>query len=424
MTIMTRVAVVDMGDDPSKAVSQVFEQTCRGRELIKGSGEVYLKPNAVDFKPYSFTSPEVLKEVINYFFEEGASKVFLMENSTQGNMTRVVFEFAGYHEVCKKTGAKPIYLDEMPTERVRLRHFGEVEFPRAIVERFINNDDYTYVSVPKLKTHSMSTVTLGVKNQMAFPSHKDRGIHHNNNLHQYLADIYHLIKPDYTIIDGSFAVFNGHYPLRTYLNESIECLDVLIGGTDTLAVDVVGSRVLGYNLEEVKHLALVNDVGDLGAIEVIGSLERFVKKYSYNIVNNYPDDVNIIQGRELLCPEGCMLNVLMLLQLLYYDYNGKGGFSILMGKGFDERILAQIEGKVLIAGDCAINETRDYLERRLGKKNVYTSPTCNRLASTMTALCKLMGVSALSLVPSRARAIKALIQGKIHGSRALVPSLF
>ena len=31
-----------------------------------------------------------------------------------------------------------------------------------------------YLSLPKLKTHSMATVTLGVKNQQAFPVDADR----------------------------------------------------------------------------------------------------------------------------------------------------------------------------------------------------------------------------------------------------------
>lgn len=358
MIIMTKVAVVDIEEDLLSCVKRVFNLTIGGRELIKDSGEVCLKPNAVDFKPYSFTSPEVLRAVINFFFEEGASKVFLMENSTQGNMTRVVFEFAGYHRICKETGAKPLYLDEGPTERVNLPHFGDVNFSKIIVDKFINDGSCTYISVPKLKTHSMSTDTLGIKNQMAFQCHKERGIHHNYTLHQYLADIYHLVRPDYTIIDGTFAVFNGHYSLRTYLNESIERLDVLIGGSDTLAVDVIGSRVLGYDVENVQHLVLVNKagegVGNRNTIEIVGELVRFSKKYPCNIVDIYPDDVDIIRGRELLCPEGCVLNVLMALQFLYYDHNGKGGFSILMGKGL--RILAQNYDKIGHLSDSPLIE--------------------------------------------------------------------
>ena len=42
-------------------------------------------------------------------------KVYLFENSSQAALTRLVFEQAGYAKVGKRTGAKPIYLDEDKT---------------------------------------------------------------------------------------------------------------------------------------------------------------------------------------------------------------------------------------------------------------------------------------------------------------------
>ncbi len=426
---MFDVAVVDIENDIYDAVCQVFENTVPDSSLLKSSGEVYLKPNGIDFKPYAYTSPNVLEAAIRYFQNIGASKVFVMENSTQANMTRIVFEFTGYKKICKKTGAKPVFLDEGQCIEIDLENFDEpIEFPRIIVEKFIyGKNDHTYVSLPKLKTHSMTTVTLGIKNQMAFPRHSNRGYHHNYNLHRRLADFYLLIQPDYTLIDGTHAVFNGHYPLEAFLSESIEKLDVLIGGSDTLATDVVGAKILGYDIDEVKHLTLVrndgNSNGDLERISVRGDLSRFIKKYPCDIIDKLPEDVRIIRGKDLLCPEGCDLNVRMTLQMLYYDFGGTGGFSILMGKGFNKEELDSISGKVFIAGDCAISETCDVLEARLGKKNVLTSPTCNRLASTTTALCKLMGINVLDLVPSRRTAIKALLAAKLHGSKALIPDI-
>ena len=88
-----------------------------------------------------------------------------------------------------------------------------------------------------------------------------------------------------------------------------------------------------------------------------------------------------------------------------------GGFTIVVGKGFDYEKLESITGKVLIAGDCAIEETKDFFVTQLGKINVFTSPTCNRLASTTSALCKLMGISVLDLVPTKLTVVKSLIQG-------------
>ncbi len=426
---MSRVGIVDIGNSIDVAVKTIFDETAPGEELLGESGKVYLKPNGIDFKPYAFTDKHVLKAVIEYFYDCGASEVFVIENSTQANMTRIVFRFTGYGDVCKETGAKPAYLDEENLLKVKLPHFEEtVSFPRLVVEELIERrKENTYVSLPKLKTHSMSTVTLGVKNQMAFPSHKDRGYSHNYNLHRYLADLYNVVKPDYTLIDGTHAVFNGHYPLEAFLSESLDRLDVLIGGRDTLAVDVVGAKVLGYRVDEVKHLAIVKadglGEGNIENIDVLGDLSRFKKRYPCDIPNGMPDDVRIIRGTEMLCPEGCDLNVRMVLQLLYFDYGGKGDFTILMGKGFDREVLESIEGRVFVAGDCAITEAKEILENRLGKRNVYVSPTCNRLADTTSALCELMGVSPLKLLPSRLAGARALIMGRLKGSNALTPKI-
>jgi hypothetical protein len=42
---MTRVAIVNIEGEIFEIVKQVFELTSVGKELIKDSGEIYIKPN-------------------------------------------------------------------------------------------------------------------------------------------------------------------------------------------------------------------------------------------------------------------------------------------------------------------------------------------------------------------------------------------
>ncbi|MGV9168600.1 MAG: DUF362 domain-containing protein, partial [Promethearchaeia archaeon] len=252
---MSNIVIQDVEDDFHQAVRCIFQKIGENPAVLDGKERVYIKPNGVDFKPYSYTNPELLRAVIDFFYNKGAGQVYVMENSTQGNMTRLVFQFTGYKEVIEDTGAKAVHLDEEPHTMVVLPTLGqEVKIPELIATKFTSEErDSLYVSLPKLKTHPMTTVTLGVKNQMAFMNHIDRSRNHDGRLHQVLADIYSIVKPDYTIIDGTHAVFHGHYPLQQFLDRCIERLDILIGGTDALAVDVVGAKVLGYDIEEVEH---------------------------------------------------------------------------------------------------------------------------------------------------------------------------
>lgn len=419
--------IQDVEDDFHQAVRCIFQKIGENPAVLDGRERVYIKPNGVDFKPYSYTNPELLRAVIDFFYNKGAGQVYVMENSTQGNMTRLVFQFTGYKEVIEDTGAKAVHLDEEPHTMVVLPTLGEeVKIPELIATKFTSEErDSLYVSLPKLKTHPMTTVTLGVKNQMAFMNHIDRSHNHDDRLHQVLADIYSIVKPDYTIIDGTHAVFHGHYPLQQFLDRCIERLDILIGGTNALAVDVVGAKVLGYDIEEVEHLSLAAKTQNVSSVlnEVDGDLSRFTKRYPYQTLDMFPDVVRVLKGTRKLCPEGCELNVRMLVQMLYYDHGGKGDFTIIMGEGHDTRTLETIEGAVLITGDCAIDETKQYLEKTLGKSNILVSPACNSLARTMSALCKLMDINSLDLVPSKLGALKSVILGKLHGSKAKIPSI-
>jgi hypothetical protein len=135
--------------------------------------------------------------------------------------------------------------------------------------------------------------------------------------------------------------------------------------------------------------------------------------------------VEIIKGAERTCREGCQNNPLTLLQILAYDYGGRGGFTIVMGKGHDPAKIAAITGRVLVVGKCAIAEVGENLRTRLGRKNVYFSGHCNDLCATTNALCHLMGVNPLVMAPMPfARSMKLLAIAKINGTQARIPFFF
>jgi hypothetical protein len=105
--------------------------------------------------------------------------------------------------------------------------------------------------------------------------------------------------------------------------------------------------------------------------------------------------------------------------MLYRDHSGKGGFTILMGKGIARTEVDKITGRVHLAGSCAIQEHGIALLARLGKRNVTMSPGCNDLALSTAALCKQMKVNPMSL--SKANLVSSaalLITAKLKGSRA------
>jgi uncharacterized protein (DUF362 family) len=437
---------VEMKNELFAAVADIFE-AAGGKAMLKSSGDVYIKPNAIDSKPYSHTRIEVVEAVIKYWREAGANQIYLFENCTQSNFTRMVFALTGYSDMCRRYGVREVYLDE---ERNTVLGFtknpsGEGEktdytqntfrIPKFVAENLIERaNENLYINLPKLKTHSMAGVTLGVKNQWAFPQPADRRADHNYNLASKLADMLGYIAPDFTLIEGIEATIHGHYPVTALADKCVLPFKVLIGSANVIAADLVGARLFGLTpKDDAHHLQIAIDRGYGGDIKCINDVEivgdgidDFDKTYGWDLYPQFPEDVTIIKGRERLCREGCQNNPLTLLQCLAYDYHGKGGFTIVMGKGHDKTVIAEgVEGKVLVMGKCAIAEVGESLITRLGKKNVYFSGHCNDLCATTNALCHLMKVNPLVMAPMPfLRSIKLLLIAKLRGTQARIPFFF
>lgn len=402
---MSKVAIAPIGERIGDAVTEIFEPFGGIESLLGDKEEAFIKVNAVDFKPYTFTDPQVLAAVIRHLRRGGARRVYVMENCTQGNFTRLVFRVSGLERATKEAGGQPLYLDEGKQVEVLLPTLGyKVKVSRWVRERLMEGRERNfYLNLPKLKMHSMATVTLGVKNQFGLIAQGDRIKDHNWMLHRKFADIYSLIRPHFTLIDGLYAVNHGHYPPEGLAEDCVERLGVLVGGDDTLAVDAVAADLIGISPAEVEHLRLSAEDGvgtiDLDEIEVIGDREPYRRSYTSELLNEFPPDVNIIKGGERCCREGCRMNTLALMQMLYVDFKGRGGFTICMGKGFDPKELEGLDGRVLLVGDCAIEEVYPLLDQKLGRKALRTVYGCNNLRDNVASLAAFMKVNPLKMVP-------------------------
>ena len=434
----------EMREELGIAVKEIFD-AAGGKDMLKSSGDVYLKPNAIDSKAYSYTRPELIEAVIDYFKDIGARNIYLFENCTQSNFTRMVFELTGYSDICRRYGAKPIFLDE--EKNVSFRFCANrpetcdtegydretFQIPLFITENLIEKaNENLYISLPKLKTHSMAGVTLGVKNQWAFPQPGDRRNDHNYKLADKLVDVLSYVRPDFTLIEGVEATVYGHYPATSLADKCVLPFGVLVGGKNVVAVDMVGARLFGLTPEtDVSHLKIAiergysDGVSELEDIEIIGDISDFSKRYVWDLFPQLPEDITILKGGERCCREGCRNNPLTVIQCLAYDFEGKGGWTLVMGKGHDSEVIDAIEGRVLVAGHCAIEENGDRLVSRLGRKNVYFSGYCNDLCATTTALCHLMKVNPLLMAPLPFfKSVRLLATAKLRGSKANVPFFF
>ncbi len=433
MDKQNQVIFTDTGDGINHAVKEIFEHFGGVRALLKSSKDVYIKVNGVDLKKYAYTDPEVLRQVILYLQQNGANDIYVIENATQGNITRLVFMVTGMEKVCRETGAIPVYLDETPAIPVYLEGLKSfIDISSFVYERLIEQaDENLYISIPKLKTHSMSQVTLSIKNQFGLVHQHSRIADHNFNLHQKFADIYRIIRPDFVIIDALIATNHGHYIAEKNTDKCIVPMDCLIGGKDPMATDIVGASFMGFDISDVPHLILSKETNissaDMDNIQIINRplYEERKKNLTHNLLEHFPPDLTILRGETRCCMEGCRRNTETVAEVFYCDHNGKGNFTILMGKDINPELVNQINTRTVhIAGGCAIQDYGLEMQRRFGKKNVTFSNGCNNLAETIHALCKHMKVNPIKLSATNPLlALTALVKAKLHGSKAIIPPL-
>ena len=439
---MSKVHIAEVGADLLESIAGVFEPFGGVRRILDGRDEVLVKINAVELKPHCYTPPDFVEALVRYLHREGARRVCVMDNCTQGNFTRLVFHATGISRAVRRAGGNTLCLDEGPVERIALPTADttasgavnydqqEIGLPQIIVEKLLRNrPSVVYINVPKFKTHCMTTVTLGIKNQWGFVAQKDRIADHNHLLPRKLVDILARLRPDFTLIDAREATQHGHYPSRKLLDRILVPYGLIIGGDDVVSVDAVGSHLMGFPWREVEHVRLAHErslgTADLDQIEIIGDLDRHRKELSWELLPIFPQDVEVYKGEELCCKEGCASNVMACLQVFSLDFQARGGFSVLMGKGWDVRRLEKLRERVLVVGKCAIQEVGERLRAMRGPGSLAMSYGCNNLTETITCLLKWMKVSPLRMIPVHPlRSSLLLLHAKTKGSTASIPPLW
>jgi uncharacterized protein (DUF362 family) len=412
------------GDDLRAACRRMLAAVYGDEKPWRAVREVLLKPNAVNFEPHVFVDPALVGALVSVLREDGAERVTVMESCTNGSFTRLVFAITGMREAVEETGGRCVYLDEGRSERVDLGESGAVEVPAFAAERLLRGRDQVfYVDLAKLKTHSMTTVTLCLKNQWCFVDPRFRDPLHDRALHRSIAEVNRLFVPDLCVVEGLVATNHGHFPLAGHESKTLWRAGLLAAGRDAVAVDAACCRLIGIDPASVEHLSLsARDPACLEP-EVIhhDPIDVPAEPFSDVLLPVLPEGLTLHVGKEKCCREGCYSNPVCAVQVLAANYGGGGNFDLFMGKGHDSAAVDGCDGPALVVGPCAHKEVYPRLVDRLGKRKVRLSPGHNDLRATIKALISLMGVGvfrASPLPPHRLLAL--LVAHKWAGSRAVI----
>ena len=222
-----------------------------GRFVQRGES-VVVKPNiGWDRAPETGanTHPLVVRTVVELCLEAGAKKVQIFDRTC--NEPRRCYVASGIQEAVESLRSERVAVEHMDrrawqeldiADGVELKRWSFYR-PALEADRFIN--------LPVAKHHSISGLTMGMKNVMGVIG-GNRGMLHRN-IEEALCDINRVIHSDLTLIDATrILVANG--PQGGSL-EDVRQTETLIASPDIVAADSYAATLFGKQPLEIPTLA-------------------------------------------------------------------------------------------------------------------------------------------------------------------------
>jgi uncharacterized protein (DUF362 family) len=213
-----------------------------------------LKPNFVglDLLGCMNTHPAVIAAARESFLKLGAKEVLIGEGPSMERDTEAVLESVRLREYAGPLERKFVDLNIDDVQRVALKtrasKLRELYFPKTVL-----GADFV-VSMPKLKTHHWAGVTLSLKNMFGIVPGGCYGwpknVLHWAGIDNSILDINAAVRPDFAIVDGVNGM-EGNGPIQGTPKQA----NVLVFGSDPVAVDATCCRIMGLRPEKVKYLA-------------------------------------------------------------------------------------------------------------------------------------------------------------------------
>lgn len=247
-------------------------------KYVNNKSRVFVKPNFT-FPNYTegvTTNTHLLRSLLE-ILKSKTDTVILGESDGGNNSFTAEEAFQGHnmYQICEETGTELVSLSKLPAETIEdwvLDKKVSVQLPRLLLE-----DIDCFITIPVLKVHVMTTVTLGLKNSWGCVPDSMRCLQHQN-LDYKLALIARLLKPKITVIDGTYAL-DRHGPMY---GEAINT-DLILVADNIVASDALGARIMGFTPEQVKHIALAQKAGlgvtDIAELEINQRWQQFQRQF-------------------------------------------------------------------------------------------------------------------------------------------------
>ncbi len=261
MSQVVKVKFIDYRNSIAKALDLINAGAC-----LPQQGLIIIKPNLTNSSPPPITTDVAAAEAVyNYCKTYTKAEIIIGEGCGSGT-TPDVFEKLGYTDMAEKYGLKLIDFNEAETVMLKNENALQLKnfyMPKIVQHAFV-------ISLPVLKDHSFTKTTIAMKNMFGIASGKfysgswNKSKLHSPSTHKNVVDVCLYKKPDLSVVDASVAL-QGMHLAGTHKN-----LGLILAGFDPVAVDTLGSELLGHNPKKLEYLTLANGrLGSMDNIEIL-----------------------------------------------------------------------------------------------------------------------------------------------------------
>lgn len=352
---------VSFGEDGYETTLDVLRKLPFDFSLLK-TKSILVKPNAGRFVGPRLginTSPEVIAGVLDFLLERNIGNIFVGESCILGVKPLEALEKCGIAEQARKRNIEIVDLDAEKPETVAIPRARAIKnlkvCKRALEADFI-------ISVPVMKTHMHTQVSLGLKNMKGCLFGREKVRLHQlpdvedlpkpaKSLDMAIADLAKILLPDLCVIDGTI----GQEGLGPSAGNPV-MLGAVVASLNSLAADIVAARLMGIDPQRIHHLQLaLREINGRGVPQE--RFQVFPEDYETRAVRFEPPPEKIsfefknIRVEDVDSCSACLSSVLMFLKRYQENladyFNEDDPLKIAIGKG----ICPQKEGTLLI-GNC------------------------------------------------------------------------
>jgi len=252
--------VVGISRDPSasKATAKAVDRIGGMCNFVKKGDLDCIKVNitgGTSSNKASYTNPQVASKVVSMVKECGGKPVVFDSSMIWTDMEPIA-EKEGWNEWSKKNDVPVVDLHHLPVIPFHFSDDGVMDVDKA--SRLVKDID-VLIDVPKLKSHMLTTVSIGLKNNYGLLPRADKGIYHAKDIDTVVAEVNKAFPTTLTIVDGTIAGEGEAGPLTP---NPIPDYNLVIASNDVACADAVSVRFMGYeNPMKIRHIRHAHSLG-------------------------------------------------------------------------------------------------------------------------------------------------------------------